>query len=121
MLVFNAVRKLALFLGITCSDDLIREISDKCNFQKMKDDKDNHIPEEVRKTLYKKNFSMFRKVRSEVLFFLRPPHQMPYHTYLTKRRTVGDWKNTFTVAQNEYFESMFLEKMKNSKLLLRYT
>ncbi|KAK3588699.1 hypothetical protein CHS0354_028910 [Potamilus streckersoni] len=91
------VRKLALFLGITCTDDLIRRISDKCNFEQMKDDKDNHIPEEVRKAIFRENFSIFRK------------------------GTVGDWKNTFTVAQNEYFDSMFLEKMKNSKLLRRYT
>ncbi|KAL3886113.1 hypothetical protein ACJMK2_026162 [Sinanodonta woodiana] len=91
------VRKLALFLEVTCSNDLIRKISDKCNFQQMKDDKEKHIPEELRKALYKNNFSMFRK------------------------GTVGDWRNIFSVAQSEYFDSMFLEKMKKSKLLRRYT
>ncbi|KAK3588696.1 hypothetical protein CHS0354_028906 [Potamilus streckersoni] len=93
----DEVRKLALFLGVTCTDDLIRDISYKCSFEQMKVEKEKYPLEELRQPFFRNNFSMFRK------------------------GATGEWKNTFTVAQNEYFDSMFLEKMKNSKLLRRYT
>ena len=33
---------------------------------------------------------------------------------------VGDWKNWFTVAQNEEFDTLYQEKMKGSKLKIRF-
>ena len=33
---------------------------------------------------------------------------------------VGDWKNWFTVAQNEEFDQLYFDKMKDSKLNFRF-
>nr|KAG5688945.1 hypothetical protein BaRGS_031344 [Batillaria attramentaria] len=38
----------------------------------------------------------------------------------TQRSQVGDWKNWFTVAQNEQFEEVYRTKMAGSKLKFRY-
>ena len=34
---------------------------------------------------------------------------------------VGDWKNWFTVAQNEMFDSIYQQKMANTKSKLRFS
>lgn len=34
---------------------------------------------------------------------------------------VGDWKNWFTVAQNEWFDNFIKEKMKTAKLKFIYS
>lgn len=34
---------------------------------------------------------------------------------------VGDWKNHFTVAQNERFDAVYSEKMKGVDVKYRYT
>jgi len=33
---------------------------------------------------------------------------------------IGDWKNHFTMAENEAFDKLFAEKMKGSKLKFRF-
>ncbi|XP_067670300.1 sulfotransferase 1B1-like [Haliotis asinina] len=43
------------------------------------------------------------------------------HSAVFRKGEVGDWKNCFTVSQNEWFDQLYQEKMINSQLQFRYT
>ncbi|KAL4224388.1 hypothetical protein ACF0H5_017840 [Mactra antiquata] len=88
------ITKLSKFLGLKTDDKLIEEIADKCEFSKMKKEKD---PLEDAAGWKDGQPGMYRKGQ------------------------IGDWKNWFTVAQSERFDSIFEEKMKNSKFTYRYS
>lgn len=93
----KVVRQIRDFLGISCTDKLCDEISDACSFQKMKDNKKHMLPKDLPEDSKKEEEVMYRKGET------------------------GDWKNWFTVAQNERFDAVFEEKMKNSKLKFQFT
>lgn len=88
----SLVEKMAVFLEVSSTPELCQSISDSCSFQKMKQDKHNLIPCELRE-----NMSFYRKGH------------------------VGDWKNWFTVAQNEDYDRIFKEKMKDCDLPVEFT
>ncbi|KAL3869431.1 hypothetical protein ACJMK2_042113 [Sinanodonta woodiana] len=91
------VRKLTKFMGVELSDDLIHAIAEKCSFKNMVIDKIG-FENEVWKKMW----------RDEKPLFYR-------------KGEVGDWKNWFTVAQNEEFDKMFAKRMSNSKLTFRFS
>lgn len=84
------VRKIANFLGIKCDNSLIIDIARKCDFKNMSEEKNKNIPDSMKVVFTTGKHSMYRKGE------------------------VGDWKNWFTVAQSEYFDSVYNEKMKSS-------
>ena len=42
------------------------------------------------------------------------------HIYFLSQGIIGDWKNHFTVAQNEEFDRVYAEKMKGCDLQFDY-
>ncbi|XP_060068288.1 sulfotransferase 1B1-like [Ylistrum balloti] len=91
------LRALANFLGVKATDELLEDINERCSFDKMStvgaSEKDDSVIKAMSVT--GKNF-IFRKGQ------------------------VGDWKNWFTVAQNEAFDRLIETNMKDSKLKFRY-
>ncbi|XP_034733458.1 cytosolic sulfotransferase 1-like [Etheostoma cragini] len=87
------IDKLCSFLGLSRSVEEKNRVTSGVQFDSMK--KDNMVN-------YSTNFVMDFKISP----FMR-------------KGKVGDWKNHFTVAQNEQFDEDYKKKMKNSTLQLR--
>lgn len=88
------IRRVAKFLDIDASNDLIKDINDLCSFDKMKKEKNKH---EIAADWKDNQPGMYRKGQ------------------------VGDWKNWFTVAQSEMFDKLYKERMKDSKVVVRFS
>lgn len=90
---FEEVKKLAKFLGVEEDIQLFKSIYEVCQFDNLKKKKD-----EIEELDYWKNSTpgMYRK------------------------GIAGDWKNWFTVKQNEDFNQIYEDKMKDSKLKFKY-
>lgn len=85
------IQKLASFLGKNDETDFCAQVADKCSIEKM------------------------RKVKPPPILKMRTPGAT-----LFRKGVVGDWKNFFTVAQNEKFDELYQEKTKNLKLKFRF-
>ncbi|XP_060068319.1 sulfotransferase 1B1-like [Ylistrum balloti] len=88
---FPVLKALAEFLGVEASDELLNDINHKCSFEQMSTVGDIGRGNDSLKSATGRNI-MFRKGQ------------------------IGDWKNWFTVAQNEAFDSLIETNMKDSKL-----
>ncbi|XP_076115983.1 sulfotransferase 1C2-like [Mytilus galloprovincialis] len=82
---FSTIKKMADFINVSQTDDFIREIIEKCSFDNIK----KHKYDSSRIIDPKQQSTLFRK------------------------GVIGDWKNWFTVAQNEKFDEIYKEKMKD--------
>ncbi|XP_045172386.2 amine sulfotransferase-like [Mercenaria mercenaria] len=91
----GGVRKLATFLDVSLTDELIQEISEKCQFLQMKQ---RYTPEMLGSSAYKEeiNYGFMRKGE------------------------VGNWKEWLTVAQSETVDGMVSEDLKDSNLKFIY-
>ncbi|XP_031730238.1 amine sulfotransferase-like [Anarrhichthys ocellatus] len=84
------VVKLCAFLGRDLTDEAIDHVVEMSTFKSMKTN-----PKANYKDLVETNH---------------------YKTETMRKGIAGDWKNVFTVAQNEHFVNVFKEKMNNLPL-----
>ncbi|KAL3868682.1 hypothetical protein ACJMK2_041460 [Sinanodonta woodiana] len=79
------IMKLAEFLGVKIDEDFAKEVADRCSFTKLKDAHANH----------KSHFDITKA--------------NPFD-YAFRKGTIGDWKNWFTVAEDEQFDALCAER-----------
>ncbi|XP_048732753.2 sulfotransferase 1C4-like isoform X2 [Ostrea edulis] len=90
---FATVKSIAKHLGIPCSETFAEEIVHKCKLENMRSaNKDKYDD------------------RNQT--GANPDMHDPDKMY--RKGEVGDWKNHFTVAQNEEFDKVYQKKMKDS-------
>lgn len=90
--IVGNILKVAEFLELPCTNEFAQEIADKCSFNKLKNNKIDAT-------------ALLDKDKKSTLF---------------RKGQVGDWKNWFTVSQNERFDFVYSEEMKDSKLRFTY-
>ncbi|XP_076094498.1 sulfotransferase 1C2-like isoform X1 [Mytilus galloprovincialis] len=86
------ILKTAEYLNVPCKNEFAMEVGDKCSFDKLKNNKLDYT-------------ALVDKNRKSTLF---------------RKGQVGDWKNWFTVAQNECFGALYDDEMKSSNLKFTY-
>ncbi|XP_067664626.1 sulfotransferase 1C2-like [Haliotis asinina] len=91
--LLKEIRKLAVFLGLPADDSLYGAVAEKCSFENMKFDKKPYDP----------------KVDDQLFVY--------------RKGQVGDWQKWLTPEQNEMFDELYQEKMKDStfKDKIRFT
>ncbi|XP_046353753.2 sulfotransferase 1B1-like [Haliotis rufescens] len=94
----KAVKDIAKFLKLTSTDQFCEEVAAACSFKKMK-----KVDQEMKGDLPLKIW----KDGTEGTFY--------------RKGEIGDWKNWFTVAENEKFDQIWNEKMKDSGFKFTYT
>ena len=112
------IDKLCSFLALSPSAEKKERVATGVKFDNMKKDKmANYSTVEV---MDQKVSPFMRKGEGEI--FSNHNHLSHYVSWLIlcgSAGKVGDWKNHFTVAQNEEFDEDYKKKMKNPTLKFR--
>ncbi|XP_069104802.1 amine sulfotransferase-like [Argopecten irradians] len=92
------VEKMASFLGADTGKEFLDQVTEKCTF--------GNMAAEATKTF--KPSDQWKEVTST--------KTLPIY----RKGQIGDWLNHFTVAQNEYFDKVYEEKMKDSSFTFQF-
>ena len=90
----NVIRKVAHFLQIEVDEDHVEWVAEKASFNSMKNNPAT-------------NYATITGMDHSISPFMR-------------KGQVGDWKNYFTVAQNEWMDDQINQKMKDSGITFSY-
>ncbi|XP_072042745.1 sulfotransferase 1C4-like [Amphiura filiformis] len=111
------VEKVATFLGYTLSDDVINRIVDHCSFASMK--KNPMTNPDLMFGVAQKPLDPQRKEKAANDGVTLEKQKQEKGAFMRKGK-VGDWRNHFTVAQNEAFDASVQEKLAGSGLTFDY-
>ncbi|KAK3595801.1 hypothetical protein CHS0354_025440 [Potamilus streckersoni] len=95
--IVEGIKRIGEFLEIPLAENIVQAISDGVDFKYVKANEHLIYNEQMRMRMFKNMSSSFYR-----------------------KGIVGDWKNYFTVAQKESFQTRFQERMKKSRFLSRY-
>ncbi|XP_060074361.1 sulfotransferase 1B1-like [Ylistrum balloti] len=91
---FREIQRIATFLEVPCDVMFLERVTQLCDFNTMKTDKERL-----------EDAADWRGGKSDMY----------------RKGKVGDWKNWFTVGQNDLFDRVFAERMHNSKTNIRFS
>ena len=91
----QAIQTIASFLDIPITQDVLQSLLEKTSFKSMQENPLTNV--ENSKIFTTENVSFIRKGQ------------------------VGDWKNYFTVQQNEYMDKLIEERLKDTGIEFEYT
>ncbi|KAF6038658.1 hypothetical protein EB796_003036 [Bugula neritina] len=98
-----SIQKINKFMGTGRSDELIEQIADAINIDKMREGKATSMDDATER------MGIYRNAKKE----------SAKHVY--RKGTVGDWKNYFTVADDELFDSILAKWSGGKDIPFRYT
>ncbi|XP_052066943.1 sulfotransferase 1C4-like isoform X2 [Mytilus californianus] len=87
------IKRLADFLGIQCTESTLKDIAYATSFQNM---------------------------QQHNMHKLDSSKELDGKGFIYRKGEIGDWKNHFTVAQNERFEEQYTERFKDSTYKLTF-
>ncbi|XP_033121113.1 sulfotransferase 1C2-like [Anneissia japonica] len=90
----GGIVEIATFLGCTIPEGGLEKVVNHCSFDSMKKNPKTNYEDKV-------------FINKEISKFMR-------------KGTIGDWKNYFTVAQNEVFDKLYEDKLKGSGLVFDF-
>ncbi|KAL3842285.1 hypothetical protein ACJMK2_020316 [Sinanodonta woodiana] len=91
------ITKVAKFLDVPYTEEFITAVAERCDFENLK-----KANQEIKDDYLTRNIAHDGK------------------QFMYRKGTVGDWKNWFTVAQNELFDETFKARMQGSELKFKF-
>ncbi|XP_072029897.1 sulfotransferase 1A1-like [Amphiura filiformis] len=108
----GAIIQVADYLGRTFPDDVLDKMVEKCTFKSMKKNPACN-PDSLGYNIDDiENGKKEADIKKEV--------QEDQQTSFLRKGTVGDWRNHFTVAQNDIFDKLYTDKMSGSDLVFDF-